>query len=54
MLNVIAFRQLVWDWMHHYLHRLVGIEGIEDVDEVHQEVISVVVLLCEVGLYGGV
>jgi RNA-binding protein 26 len=45
MLNIILFRQLVWDWMHHYLHHhLVGIEGIVDVDEVHQEVISVVVL----------
>lgn len=45
MLNIIVFRQLVWDWMHHYLrHHLVGIEGIEDVDEVHQEVISVEVL----------
>lgn len=44
MLNAIVFRQLVWDWMHHYLHHLVGIEGIEDVDEVHQEVISVEVL----------
>jgi hypothetical protein len=42
MLNDVVFRQLVWDWIHHYLHRLVGIEGIEDVDGV-QEVIFVVV-----------
>jgi len=42
--------------MHHYFHHhhLVDIEGIEDVDEVLQEVISVVVLLCEVDLHGGV
>ena len=41
--DAIVFRQLVWDWMHHYLHHH-RIEGIEDVDEAHPEVIFVVVL----------